>query len=79
LPLELTAAGINSPGCFLLVDAATILSSLNDPFGCNSFTLNVPLAPPLRGLRFYSQWIALDPFANPGGFVTSSALTLPIQ
>ncbi len=79
LPLELTAAGINAPGCFLLVDAATILSSLNDAFGCNSFTLNVPLAPPLRGLRFYSQWVALDPAANPAGFVTSSALTLPIQ
>ena len=79
LPLELTAAGINSPGCFLLVDAATILSSLNDPFGCNSFTLNVPLTPSLRGLGFYSQWIALDPPANPAGFVTSSALMLTIQ
>ncbi len=33
----------------------------------------------LRGQRFDAQWVSLGPAANPSGFVTSSALSLPIQ
>jgi hypothetical protein len=79
LPAELPSLGLPAPNCFLLVDPATILTQVNDAFGCNTLVLAVPLAPTLRGANFYSQWFTLDPAANPSGFVPSSALTLLIQ
>lgn len=79
LPVELAALGLGAPRCYLLVDPASILVVLADSFGCASQPLSVPFVPALRGSLFYSQWISLDPAANPGAFVTSSALTLAIQ
>jgi hypothetical protein len=79
LPISLPALGLPAPTCYLLVDPTTILLQGNDAFGCNSFTLAVPFNPLLRGLSFYSQWVSLDPVANPAGFVTSSALSFTLQ
>lgn len=79
LPVELPALGLAAPRCYLLIDPQTILVVLADAFGCASQPLTVPVVPALRGQRFYAQWVSLDPAANPSGFVTSSALTLPIQ
>ncbi|MCU0867234.1 MAG: CHRD domain-containing protein [Planctomycetes bacterium] len=79
LPLELPVAGLPAPGCFLLVEPATLLVAFNDAFGCSSQALNVPFNPTLRGASFYTQWFSLDALANPAGFVPSSALTLLVQ
>ncbi len=79
LPVELTALGLGAPRCYLLVDPGTILLVLADGFGCAQLPIGVPLTAALRGVRFYSQWVSLDPAANPVGFVTSSGLSTLIQ
>lgn len=79
LPADLTSLGLAAPRCYLLVDPTTVLAVLADAFGCATQPLTVPMTPALRGQRFYSQWLSLDPPANPSGFVTSSGITLPIQ
>ncbi len=79
LPVELPTLGLAAPGCYLLVEPATILVAFADAFGCAELPLTIPFNPALRGLQFYSQWVSLDPAANLGGYVTSSALTLTIQ
>lgn len=79
LPVELTALGLAAPNCFLLVDPSTLLVVLADPLGCANQVLNVPFIPTLRGALFYTQYVVLDPLANPAGFVTSSALSMIMQ
>lgn len=79
LPLELTTVGINAPTCFLLVDPQLTASAGIDPRGCATLPLPIPFTPSLRGARYYGQWFVFDPFANPGSFVASSALTLTVQ
>jgi hypothetical protein len=79
LPFELTLAGINAPNCYVFVDPQALLVVFSDAFGCATQSLTVPFAPALRGLDFFAQWIVLDGAANPGGFVSSSALSIPIQ
>jgi hypothetical protein len=79
LPFDLTVAGIASPNCYVFVDPQALLVVFTDAFGCATQGLTVPFTPALRGLDFFAQWIALDGAANPGGFVTSSALSITIQ
>ncbi len=79
LPQELTALGINAPGCFLLVDPTTLLGVGADGFGCAQLPIAIPFNPLLRGQTFFAQWFPLDPAANPGFFVASSAVTLRLQ
>jgi hypothetical protein len=79
LPQELTALGLAAPRCFLLVDPAILLGVVADPFGCAELSIAIPFDPVLRGQTFFAQWFPLDPAANPGLFVASSALTLALQ
>lgn len=79
LPLELPTVGINSPTCFILVDPQLTASTGIDPMGCATQPLPIPFTPSLRGALFHGQWFVFDPFANPGAFVASSALTLTVQ
>jgi hypothetical protein len=79
LPQELTALGINAPRCFLFVEPTSLLGVLADPLGCAQLPITVPFNPALRGQTFFAQWFPLDPAANPGAFVASSALTLRLQ
>ncbi|MFY9344396.1 MAG: CHRD domain-containing protein, partial [Planctomycetota bacterium] len=79
LPFELTLAGIMSPDCYVFLDPIITLVVFANGFGCATQPLNVPFNPSLRGAAAYGQWFVLDPPANPGGFVASSALSMPIQ
>jgi hypothetical protein len=70
LPLDLTPFG--SPGCFLRIsaDACTLLVGAA---GTASWSLAIPNANALVGLRFFQQALSLDPGYNAlGGVLTNS-------
>lgn len=78
LPIELTALGLASPGCYLLVDPVNMIFAPG-VFGSARVLIDVPFSPALSGSVHYAQWVVLDPTANPSGFTTSSAITLRMQ
>jgi len=78
LPLAFTAVGLNAP-CFFLLDPIATQLTFANALGCATLTWNTPFNPGLRGLNVYTQWVLLDPPANPAGFVASNALTLTVQ
>jgi len=75
LPLDLTSLGM--PGCWLHASPDATFG-VTAPAGTASLTTTVPFAPPLIGVIFYSQALALDLSANTLGFTTSNALACSI-
>jgi hypothetical protein len=77
-PLPLDLAFLGMPGCSLRVsaDATTAIAGTS---GSATFTMFIPPAPVLVGMRVHQQALVLDPAAgNPAGLVVSDACTAVI-
>jgi hypothetical protein len=72
LPAPVSLASVGMPGCTLEIspDATAILVGQG---GCASWSLAIPDAPSLVGVRYYNQALVLDQSANAFGAVMSAA------
>jgi CHRD domain len=79
LPIELTLAGINAPGCVALTNVLLTYAAFPDARGCASQGIDIPLDPALRNIPLTNQWLIFDQPANPVGLVVSNGLTFFVQ
>ncbi len=76
LPLDFTPFG--APGCTGLTDMAVMLPMLTNKAGQAGFTYTIPLDPTLTGVRWFNQWLIIDPSVNSLGIVTTNGTSMLI-
>ncbi|MEM7203655.1 MAG: hypothetical protein AAF628_25550 [Planctomycetota bacterium] len=80
VPLPLSLAVLQAPGCFLNASLDGLLPPvLTTPGGTASTPLPLPTMPALIGGTVYFQWIVVDLPANPLGLTFSDGLRVDIQ
>lgn len=80
--LPLSLAGIGAPGCLLSVSADATVPAVLRPMtgGRGLATVAVPLSwTGSLGATFFTQWLVLDPVANPLGLQTSNAVAASVS
>lgn len=75
-PIDLGVVGM--PGCLTYFSPAGLVAFVTDNAGVASLPLAVPNNSGMLGMRMYSQWICLDPNANPGGAATSNYIRIQV-
>lgn len=63
LPLDLS--GIGAKGCSLLTSVLAIGGTSTNQYGQGGLPVPIPNLKALHGVKFYAQWIVVDPSANP--------------
>lgn len=72
LPLPLDLSKIGATCCPVYTSCGHAISARVGAAGTTSVSVGVPNDPGLAGLRFYNQWVIIDPGSNPLGVVTSN-------
>ncbi|MBL9078436.1 MAG: FG-GAP repeat protein [Planctomycetes bacterium] len=71
--LPLSLSGLGFTGCQLLVSLDALTAAVIGGDGTHTFQMQLANDPGLLGLHFFTQAMAVDPQANPGGLVFSAA------
>ena len=78
-PLPIALDVIGAVGCSLLVSNEAVIGLTTDGNGSVApFAIDIPPDQALVGQQFFQQVLVLDPGANPGGVVTSSAYRIRV-
>lgn len=72
LPFDLTPLGWT--GCTAYVNHVVVLGTATDAAGNATLPIGIPMGS--NGVRIYTQWINVDPAANPAGLTTSNFGTI---
>jgi hypothetical protein len=70
LPFDLGVLG--APGCQVHVDLLALAAASTDAAGVGRMPVALPTQAGLVGITFFTQWLVLEPGANPLGLVTSA-------
>ncbi len=73
-PLPFSLGALGAPNCSLLTDPMMLLPAVapTNAAGTTSFLMRIPNSQSLAGVKFYNQWLVVDPKANALGLAFSN-------